>query len=95
MYHLLVLSQAVKDVQTSVDWYNEQLEGLGNRFLFEVSKAMKKAESNPLYYQERYSKKFRFVIVADFPFVIVFKLKGNLVVINAVFHTRRNPKKFK
>ncbi len=94
MYQLQILRQATKDVQKSVKWYNEQQPGLGNRFLFQVTRSFQLAEANPLHYQERFSKKFRFVLVSDFPFVVVFKIKAQFVVISAVFHTKRNPKKF-
>lgn len=94
IYELRILRQAVKDIEKSVDWYNEQQDGLGNRFLFQATKAIKRAETNPLHYQQRFKKKFRFVIVEDFPFVVIFKVSKQFVVINSVFHTKRNPKKF-
>jgi len=94
IYELRILQQAVKDIEKSVDWYNEQKEGLGSRFLFQIIRAVKRPEANPLHYQERFQKKFRFVIVDDFPFVVVFKISKHFVVINSVFHTKRNPKKF-
>ena len=45
-------------------------------------------------YEERFLKKFRFTRVNNFPFLVVYKIKNDLVVINAVFHTSRNPKRF-
>jgi hypothetical protein len=49
MYQLQILRKAMKDVQKSVKWYNEQQDGLGNRFLFQVTRAIKLAEANPLH----------------------------------------------
>lgn len=94
MYQLQVLQKAREDMQKSADWYNEQQSDLGDRFLLSVVDTLRLIEANPLHYEEKYSKKFRFAQVAIFPFVVVFKIKKQLVVVNAIFHTSRNPKKF-
>jgi toxin ParE1/3/4 len=94
MYRLQILRQARDDMQSSANWYNEQQAGLGERFLAEVIKTLRLTEAGPLHYEQKFSKKFRFAKVHDFPFVVVFKIKNDLVVINSVFHTSRNPKKF-
>jgi toxin ParE1/3/4 len=94
MYQLQILRQAREDMQSSANWYNEQQAGLGERFLSEVIKTLRLTEANPLHYEKRFSKKFRFARVHDFPFVVVFKIKDELVIINSVFHTSRNPKRF-
>lgn len=94
MYHLQVLRKAREDMQKSAEWYEEQQAGLGDRFLLKVISTFRSIENNPLHYQERFSKKFRLAKVHDFPFVIVFKIKKQLVVVNSVFHTSRNPKRF-
>ena len=94
MCQLLVLRKAREDMQKSAAWYNEQQAGVGDRFLLEVVNTFRLIETNPLQYQERFSKKFRFANVHGFPFVVVFRIKKELVVVNAVFHTSRNPKRF-
>ena len=94
MYQLQVLQKAREDMQKSADWYNEQQSGLGQRFLLHVVNTFRLIEANPLHYEEKFSKQFRFARVAIFPFVVVFKIKEDRVVVNAVFHTSRNPKKF-
>lgn len=94
MYQLQILRQAREDMQKSADWYNEKQEGLGERFLSEVIRTLRLTETKPLHYEQKFSKKFKFARVNDFPFVVIFKIKGSLVVINSVFHTSRNPKKF-
>jgi toxin ParE1/3/4 len=68
--------------------------GVGERFLLEVIATFSLIEASPLHYEEKFSKKFRFAKVNDFPFVVVFKIKKQMVVVNSVFHTSRNPKRF-
>jgi hypothetical protein len=94
MYQLQILRHAREDMQKSADWYDEKQAGLGKRFLFEVVKTFRLVENSPLHYEEKFSKKFRYAQVDDFPFVVVFRIKKQIVIINAVFHTSRNPKKF-
>lgn len=94
MYQLQVLEKAREDMRRAADWYNKQQSGVGDRFLAEVVRTFRLIEAGPLHYEEKYSKKFRFARVNDFPYLIVFKVKKELVVVNAVFHTSRNPKNF-
>ena len=72
-YRLQILRQAREDMQTSADWYNGQQEGLGQRFITEVIKTLRLAEANPLHYEAKFSKQFRFAMLHDFPFVVVYK----------------------
>jgi hypothetical protein len=94
VYQLQVLRKAREDMKKSADWYNEQQTGVGERFLLHAVSTLRLIEASPLHYEEKFSKKFRFAKVADFPFVVVFKVKKQLVIVNSVFHTSRNPKKF-
>jgi plasmid stabilization system protein ParE len=94
MYRLRVLRKAREDMQKSADWYNERQEGLGDRFLLKMVGAFRSIETNPLHYQVRYSKDFRFAREHDFSFVVVFKINYHLVIVLAVFHSSRNPKRF-
>lgn len=89
-----ILQKARHDMQKSADWYDEQQAGLGERFLRSVIAAFKRIETAPLHYEIKFSKKFRFAQTESFPFLVVFKIKKDIVVVHAVFHTSRNPEKF-
>jgi len=91
---LQVLRKARDDMRKSAAWYDKHQAGLGDRFLSEVINTFRLIEVNPLHYQERFSKTFRYAGVQDFPFVVVFKIKKQVVIVNSVFHTSRNPKRF-
>jgi toxin ParE1/3/4 len=95
MYQLQILRQAREDMQKAVTWYNERQEGLGEQFLSEVIKTLRKVEVSPLHYEEKFAKQFRFAPTHIFPYLVVFKIKGDSVIINAVFHTSRDPKRFR
>jgi len=71
-------------------WYEEQLPGLGERFLEEIDGAFEKLKLTPHSYsflQENY----RHLILKHFPYKVIFEIISNEVVIYALFHTGRNP----
>ncbi|MDV6216359.1 hypothetical protein R1T15_17715 [Mucilaginibacter sp. L3T2-6] len=70
------------------DWYEEQLPGLGNRFLGELDTCFNKLEKQPLLYA-KIKNNFRQVLFASFPFEII----KDGVVVYAVFHTSQSLKK--
>ena len=92
MYKLVVQAAAVKMSQDAYDWYNEQQPNLGDLFLFELERCFDKLENNPLYYAPS-KKNFRQIRFKTFPYVIVYEIIGNDVVIFSVFHTSKNPRK--
>jgi toxin ParE1/3/4 len=85
MYQLRVLQKAREDMQKSADWYEEQQDGLGERFLLHVIGTLRLIEVNPLHYEEKFSKQFRFAKVSIFPYVIVFKIKSILLWLTQYF----------
>jgi hypothetical protein len=72
MYQLRILHDAREDMQKSAEWYEERHAGLGERFLSQIIRTFQLIEANPLHYEEKFSKHFRFAVVNDFPFVVVF-----------------------
>jgi len=94
MYELRVLQKARSDMKKSAAWYDKQQPGVGDRFLLAVVAEFNLIVVNPLHYEEKFSKTFRFAPVERFPFLIVFRIKGQQIIVNSVFHTSRNPKRF-
>jgi plasmid stabilization system protein ParE len=94
MYRLRVLERARKDMRQSAEWYDSQQSGLGEKFLREVVATFRSIQTSPLHYEVKFSKKFRFAQVHVFPFVVIFKIKGDEVVVNSVFHTSRNNRRY-
>lgn len=74
------------------DWYEEQQLGLGELFLTELDVCYDKLETLPAVYA-KIKKNFRQIILKTFPYVVVFEIIKNEVIVYAVFHTSLNPKK--
>lgn len=73
-------------------WYEEQQEGLGERFVAKIQQRLNQIIDNPEKYKIVY-KNYREITIEKFPYQIVYvieKLKRQILII-AVFHTKRNP----
>ena len=95
MYLLIVKPRAIEMAQKAYRWYEKRQVELGDSFLLEIDNCYDRIESSPMQYA-KIKKNFRQIILRTFPYVIVFEILKEDVVIYAVFHTSRNPKrKFK
>jgi|LakMenEpi03Aug12_release.lakeMendotaPanAssembly.Ray.scaffolds.fasta_scaffold353269_3 hypothetical protein len=75
-------------------YYEEQLEGLGERFLKELEKVILSINLSPKGFQ-LFNKKngTRQIPMNIFPFVIIYKVIEKQLIILAVFKTPQDPKK--
>ncbi len=83
--------EAREDVTLAVKWYDQQKENLGDLFITHLNIALEKIRSNPASYKKIY-RQVRQAAMQKFPYVILYKLSRNIVIVYAVFHTKRNPK---
>lgn len=93
-YTLIIWEEAEQDISDAYIWYKEQLPGLEARFIKHLDDGFKIILKNPNTFQVVYNQK-RQGIVKTFPFVIIYELHENNILVKAVFHTSRNPGKLK
>jgi plasmid stabilization system protein ParE len=91
---ILLSSEAKKEIDDSFHWYEERLEGLGERFIEFIDKAFQLIAQTP----ERFPVKsgaFREFVVNKFPYVIIYEFleARKTIIVLHVFHTKRNPKR--
>lgn len=94
MYQLEISSAARNDMADAFLWYEKQQKGLVNEFLHETFQTFEAIDQNPHIFAIRFSGKFRFGKTDCFPYLIVYEIVENRIIINAVFHTSRNPSSF-
>jgi plasmid stabilization system protein ParE len=95
VYQLIIRPYAIKMAENAYQWYEEQQNGLGDLFLLELENCYDKLVLFPVLYN-KVRKDFRQIILKKFPYVVVYKIIEEKVVVYSVFHTSRNPrKKFK
>jgi addiction module RelE/StbE family toxin len=92
-FTVVIEKKALKDVQKAIDYYDEQITGLGEKFNTTINKHISIIANNP-FYQLRY-KDYRALPIKKFPYLILFYIHENFntVYITAIFHTKQNTNK--
>jgi plasmid stabilization system protein ParE len=85
------LSIAQKELNDAVNWYNEQADGLGNEFLDELDRAIRRAVAYPQSCTEIESG-LRRCIMARFPYGLIYGLEKDKIIVVAVAHLHRHPR---
>lgn len=92
MKRLIYQPEAEADVRAAFDWYEHQREGLGEEFLGELGRVEETARSNPLAFRI-IRRDARRIMLHRFPYQLIFRLMGDVIVVVACFHGRRSPKR--
>ena len=80
------------DISNAVEWYEFQQKGLGERFINDWESTATYILSNPFTFAKK-TKSFRQAVLKNFPYLVVYEVVGDLVVIYAVINGARHPKK--
>lgn len=95
MYQLIIRPRATNMAEKAYNWYEKQQPGLGKLFVAELITCYDKLETWPAAYTI-INKNYRHIILKTFPYVVIFEIIKQDVIIYAVFHTSRDPRtKFK
>jgi plasmid stabilization system protein ParE len=86
--------EAEQDLADAAAWYEEQLPGLGNKFLDEVLSTFSAIAEAPLRYPILHHDTRR-ALIHRFPFGIYFRAESTAIVVLAVMHGSRNPRRWK
>jgi len=92
MNYTLVFHQlALEEVQDAHDWYEQQRSGLGVEFMDAIDEVVQRIVINPNSYPKAYQQR-RKALPARFPYLVIFELHGDVILVVAVIHASRNPK---
>jgi len=95
-YQLKVSLTAYNETDDAYFYYEAQSVGLGERFLKSVEEAYLKLSEHPQFYTFiNGDKNIRDIKVKTFPFVIIFQIVENTVLVLRVFNTNRSPQSLK
>jgi len=89
----LQLPKAQKEILAAWEWYEDQQQGLGDRFKEEVRNKIQSILNNPWHYPLKGN--FHEAQTDNFPFLIIYKIDKHedRILILSVFHTSRHPKR--
>jgi plasmid stabilization system protein ParE len=84
------LTPAEKELDDAFEYYQTVMDGLGFRFINEVSRTLSRIQEFPSAYQEigRYSRR---CLVHKFPYALIYQHRETEILIVAVSHLHRKP----
>jgi plasmid stabilization system protein ParE len=86
---------AEREFEESIEFYEQQREGLGQEFRIVIEQYFQRIADDPAQFPRIRGKVHRAVVLRRFPFVIHFLIEPERVVILSVFHASRNPGRLK
>ncbi|SNS69658.1 hypothetical protein SAMN06295967_11715 [Belliella buryatensis] len=89
--NLLLKEEARFEIIEAYQYYEKQQTNLGEFFLTQLDKCFKRVKSSPLLFPKKRDP-FREALVSKFPFIVIFEIEKENIVIYSVFNTWRNPK---
>ncbi len=91
-FKVILLSEALNDMEASSKWYDEQQNGLGKRFVADVRSSISEIRQNPFIGSVKYME-IRTISCSKFPYAIHYSIDEvkEEVVITSIFHLHRNP----
>ena len=85
--------EADADLEEAAVWYERQRAGLGQEFLDEALAAFDAISGNPALYPVVH-RRTRRALMRRFPFGIYYQVETDLVVVIAVMHGSRHPRRW-
>ena len=89
MYTVIFESVASEDIFEAKKFYREKSDDLADRFHSAVDTCIADLKKNPYLYQKRIGDS-RFVKVYMFPFVVVYVIEENTIIVDAVYCTKKD-----
>jgi len=90
-FSLKINSSAQLDLKSAIDWYESKQFGLGKRFLNDFENTLIQIQSNPYIFQ--LENNYRNALLDIFPYLVIFEIDYQEIIILAVFNTHQNPTK--
>ncbi len=86
--------EAEQDIEEAASWYENQSNGLGNKFLDEIVATLDRLALLPSLYPIIHRNTQR-ALTHRFPFGIYYRVENEQIVVFAVMHGSRNPARWK
>ncbi len=90
---LVIRPEAEKEMTEAFEWYENSVDGLGYEFLLCVEAVFQSIRRSPQQYR-RVHTKVRRALTRRFPYEVYFVETEESVNVLAVFHAKRNPKRW-
>ena len=91
-YKIILLLDALQDMESAKKWYEKQQTGLGKRMVADVRQSISELRQNPFIGSVKYWE-IRTISCTKFPYALHYSiddLKGEVIIIS-IFHLHRKP----
>lgn len=92
-YTLAFHQEALDELQDAYDWYELQRNGLGLEFMDAIDELVQRFLIKPKSFPKAYKQR-RKALPAKFPYLVIFELHGDVILVVAVIHASQNPKRW-
>ncbi|MDO8580391.1 MAG: type II toxin-antitoxin system RelE/ParE family toxin [Candidatus Omnitrophota bacterium] len=92
-YSLIIRPEAEADLQDAFQWYQQQKTGFGVRFLQSVGVSLSLINRSPIMFPSIHQE-IRRALIRRFPYGIFYFLAEKKIIVIAVFHVSRHPKRW-
>jgi len=89
-YRLVLKSRAENDLSEGIEWYESRRKGLGLIFLNTIQKYLVNVQKSPLHYPLKRNP-YREAFIKKFPYIIIYEVTEEEIVVYSIFNTYRNP----
>lgn len=93
-YEIEIKDEANLETIDAYLYYEDKRIGLGEEFLAHLDSYFDRIRTYPEHFPQK-RKPYREAFIRRFPFLIVYEIKENKVIVYSVFNTWQNPKKKK
>ena len=90
---LIIRPEAEADLSEAKQWYERHRQGLGLEFTLSVEETLDRIRRTPHVHAEIY-KGVRRASTRRFPYGVFYRLVGDSVVVIAVMHSSRDPRRW-
>jgi plasmid stabilization system protein ParE len=91
---LVIAPEAELDIEQAYSWYEGRRAGLGEEFLTSVDACLESIRRRPEMYPVVHED-YRRSLIRRFPYAVFYEHSETTVTIYAVFHTSRDPDKWR
>jgi len=89
-YNISFQIEAIVEIREAFEWYEDQKDGLGYELLGEIETCYENLTANPLRYSF-INQNYRRIKTNRFPYIVVYEVEGDDIIINSVRHIKREP----
>ncbi len=94
MFEIRLRPESEQDLADAAAWYEEQRPGLGHEFPDEVEATLSSIAETPLMYPGMH-RNTRRAVIHRFPFSVYFHTDSPSIIVIAIMHGSRNPRRWK